>query len=48
MSMTGPTLTSFGGKAPRVDPSAFVAPGSLVDREAHKRRMGGEVLCYVW
>ena len=22
--------------------------GLMTDREAHKRRMGGEVLCYVW
>ena len=22
--------------------------GLLTDREAHKRRVGGEVLCYVW
>ncbi|HEX8214990.1 MAG TPA: gamma carbonic anhydrase family protein, partial [Allosphingosinicella sp.] len=26
--MAGPHLLSFGGKAPRVDPSAFVAPGA--------------------
>jgi carbonic anhydrase/acetyltransferase-like protein (isoleucine patch superfamily) len=26
--MAGPDLIVFGGKAPRVDPSAFVAPGA--------------------
>ena len=25
---TGPTLIAFGGKAPRIDPTAFVAPGA--------------------
>jgi carbonic anhydrase/acetyltransferase-like protein (isoleucine patch superfamily) len=28
MTMTGPTFIPFGGKAPRIDPSAFVAPGA--------------------
>jgi carbonic anhydrase/acetyltransferase-like protein (isoleucine patch superfamily) len=26
--MAGPNLLSFGGKSPRIDPSAFVAPGA--------------------
>ena len=26
--MTGPTLIPFGGKAPAIDPTAFVAPGA--------------------
>jgi carbonic anhydrase/acetyltransferase-like protein (isoleucine patch superfamily) len=28
MSMAGPSLIPFGGKAPRIDPAAFVAPGA--------------------
>jgi carbonic anhydrase/acetyltransferase-like protein (isoleucine patch superfamily) len=28
MNMAGPSLIAFGGKAPRIDPAAFVAPGA--------------------
>src|SRR3954471_2484224 len=28
MTMTGPTLIPFAGNAPRIDPTAFVAPGA--------------------
>jgi small subunit ribosomal protein S8 len=53
VSKPGLRVYTGADKLPRVLGGLGVAvlstsQGLMTDREAHKRRMGGEVLCYVW
>ena len=53
VSKPGLRVYSRADKLPRVLGGLGVAVlstshGLMTDREAHKRRVGGEVLCYVW
>ena len=53
MSKPGLRIYARADKMPRVLGGLGVAvvstsKGLMTDREARKRRMGGEVLCYVW
>ena len=53
VSKPGLRVYTKADKLPRVLGGLGVAvlstsQGLMTDREAHKRRMGGEVLCYVW
>ena len=53
MSKPGLRIYARADKMPRVLGGLGVAvlstiQGLMTDREARKRRVGGEVLCYVW
>ena len=53
MSRIGKTPISVPSGVPRVLGGLGVAvlstsQGLMTDREARKRNMGGEILCYVW
>ena len=53
ISKPGLRIYARADKLPRVLGGLGVAvvstsKGLMTDREARKRRMGGEVLCYVW
>jgi small subunit ribosomal protein S8 len=54
VSKPGLRIYARADKMPRACSAAWAWPwsrpakGLMTDREARKRRMGGEVLCYVW